>query len=97
MAQQIIAIKLVSGEELIGKVLSETDSTVTLGDVLGLMAQQTQTGMQIGLVPFMMSNPEGDLEFNTNAITTRTTPSAKLEQGYLERTSKIDLSSKLPG
>lgn len=97
MAQEIIAIKLISGEELIGKVLKEDDDAVTLGDVLGLLAQQTQTGMQIGLVPFMMSNPEGDLEFSRTAITTRTTPSAELEKGYMERTSKIDLTSKLPG
>ena len=97
MAQDIVAIKLVSSEELIGKVLSDDDDTITLGDVLGLIAQQTPTGMQVGLVPFMMSNPEGDLTFQKSAITTRTTPSAELEKGYLERTSKIDLTSKLPG
>jgi hypothetical protein len=97
MAQEIIAIKIISGEELLGKVKSEDDTTITLSDVLGLMAQQTATGVQIGLAPFMMSNPEGDLSVEKSAIVVRTTPSTDLERGYIERTSTIDLTSRLPG
>ena len=97
MANEIIAIKLISGEELLGKVQSENDTSIVLSDVLGLIAQQTPTGVQIGLGPFMMSNPEGDLGIEKNAIVVRTTPNADLEKGYMERTSKIDLTSKLPG
>ncbi len=97
MAREIVAIKIASGEELLGKVIEEDDTSITLSDVLGLIAQNTQQGMQIGLAPFMMSNPEGDLKIERHAIVTQTTPGADLEKGYLERTSKIDLSSRLPG
>jgi len=48
------AVKLVSGEELIGEVLHEEPGLeVTLKNVLAIMIQRTQSGdLSIGFIPF---------------------------------------------
>lgn len=50
----IKALKLVSGEELIGEVVHEEPGLeITLKNVLAIMIQRTQTGdLGIGFVPF---------------------------------------------
>ena len=47
------AIKLVSGEELIGEVIHEDESSISLRNPLAIMLQRTNTGdLNIGFIPF---------------------------------------------
>ena len=99
MAQEIVALKLSSSEEVLGKLVKENEEQVVLDTVLGLLAQPgPDGGVRIGLVPFMMSNPDADhVVFERYNIVCRTSPSKALLDGYLQQISSIDLTSKLPG
>lgn len=47
------AVKLISGEELVGEVIHEEDNTLVLKNVLAIMIQRAQDGnLGIGFVPF---------------------------------------------
>ena len=47
------AIKLISGEELIGEVLHEEESVLALKNVLAIVIRQAQDGnLTVGFVPF---------------------------------------------
>lgn len=47
------AVKLISGEELIGEVLWEDEEAIALRNVLAIMIQRTQTGdLNVGFIPF---------------------------------------------
>lgn len=87
--------KLISGEEIIGKVHSESETEVVLDDVLAVVAQPTQQGLQIGLMPYFTSNDQAQLTITKTAIVTSAAPNKELETGYIQRTSKIDLTSKI--
>jgi hypothetical protein len=50
----IKALKLISGEELIGEVVSQSDAMITLKNVLGISLQMGNDGRpMIGFLPFM--------------------------------------------
>lgn len=47
------AVKLISGEELLGEVMEETADTIALKDVLAILISRAQDGnLGIGFVPF---------------------------------------------
>lgn len=47
------AVKLISGEELVGEVIHEEDGTVTMKNPLAIVMSRTQTGdLNVGFVPF---------------------------------------------
>lgn len=47
------AVKLISGEELVGEVIHEDENCVTLKNVLAIMIQRDREGnLNIGFVPF---------------------------------------------
>ena len=47
------ALKLVSGEEIVGEVVAEDETTVTLKNPLAIMLSRAQTGdLNVGFVPF---------------------------------------------
>lgn len=97
MSKEIKAFKLISGEEVLGKVIGEGSDHVVLEDALALHAQPGPQGMQIGLIPFMMSNTTArEIQFERSAIVCSTEPSKELQDGYLQQTSSIDLTTKLP-
>lgn len=65
----IVTLKLFSGEEVIGKYISEDEKVVTLDKPLTLAMGQKGVGM----VPLLMTvNPDTKLRFNKQAITIMT-------------------------
>lgn len=124
----IIAVKLISGEELLGKVklassngagnLSAQDvftgrsqteyfnpasgfqipDSVTLEDVRVLHLQQGPDGqVGLGLVPWMLSNPDSAVTLNLKQVATAVyAPAPKIEQHYAAQTSNIALASTMP-
>jgi homospermidine synthase len=64
--ETVIAIKLISGEDIIGKLVSNrTDNEIITLDDARVIAP-TQNG--IGLMPVMMANPEAQISINRCAI-----------------------------
>lgn len=62
----IVTLKLISGEEVIGKFISEDSQAVTLDKPLTLAMSQKGVGM----VPLLMTvNPDNKLKINKQAIT----------------------------
>ena len=96
---EITVVKLVSGEEVIGKLEEKTDDYIVLGNARSLMMQQGPDGqVGLGMVPFMPSadNPatdaESDIKIYSQFIMAKpmAIPSP-LEEAYLRSTSKIAL------
>lgn len=97
MSKKTLAFKLISGEEIIAKVVSETDDVYVLQDALALYASPGPQGVQVNLIPFMMSNQDAvEHTLERRAVVMFTTPSQDLEKAYSEKTSGIDLTSRLP-
>lgn len=67
MAQEVIAVKTVSNEEVIAIVIEDNDDHYILSKARSLVMNQAQTGeVSLGLLPFMASanNPETESESN---------------------------------
>lgn len=89
--ETVIAIKLISGEDIIGKLVSNrTDNEIITLDDARVIAP-TQNG--IGLMPVMMANPEAQISINRCAIAVNEISIvSELEKAYLAQVSKLDLS-----
>lgn len=88
------AFKMVSGEEIVARVVSENDDSFLVSKPLVLMATPHESGqMQIGMIPWMMTAQEGDLELAKQSIAATTTPAKQFEDGYLQQTTNIALGA----
>ena len=52
------ALKLVSSEEVLGEVVSETKTSITLKNIVSVAVQQTEKGPALGFLPFMPYLPK---------------------------------------
>lgn len=96
MNQTVIMFKCLNGEEVIARLVDETDEEYTIEKARLLVAQRDQAKpgqMTIGLVPWYLGAPDGTVDVKKSAILSRLRiiPS-ELEKGYLHQTSTIDLS-----
>jgi len=91
MSEEVTALKLASGEEIISRVVTRSEETIVLDrpNMIGLHG--TKDGVAIQLMPWMASNQDGEITIFTNHIVGETKPDAELEKGYLSRTSSIAL------
>lgn len=82
----VISIKLSSGEELVGKLLEETHDTITLSKPL--MLSMTPKGM--GLAPYMFTvNPETKISFNQKNIITVVKTMETMAKQYIQSTTGL--------
>jgi hypothetical protein len=89
--EEVYTFKLTSGEELVGKVVSLTDSYVELSHPLSIAPNHQ--GM--GLMPSMFTaEPERNVRLNTSAVTMygETVDAVRLK--YIEATTGIATPSK---
>ena len=98
------SFKLLSGEEIVGDVTDEDNETYTLDKArqLGLVQipvpGHAEPQVVPQFVPWLLGNPEGrDLPLRKSCISSGPSelPDA-LEKLYLEQTSGLDLSTRLP-
>jgi di/tripeptidase len=94
MSQDILSFKLISGEEVIGYVVSDVSDVLTLCKVRFIqMVQTAPQTIGLNISPYMVSNIDGDIGFYRTAITTvPVTPSADVEKPYVEQTTTIALA-----
>lgn len=97
---KIVALRLVSGEEIIGVVESEDDTMYLLDKVRILIMQQAHDGgIGLGMLPYMPSanniadGTESAIEIYKKFIMSKPITVAKtLEDSYLKETSEIILN-----
>lgn len=82
----IVTIKLTSGEEVIGKYIKSDDVSITLDKPL--MLAMSQKG--IGMAPVLMTvNPETTLKFNKLAIIVQAHSDEEVAKQYIYQTTGI--------
>jgi hypothetical protein len=82
----VVTIKLVSGEEVLGKFIVDDGSTITLDKPL--MLAMNQKGM--GLVPLLVTvNPDTKLKFNKHGVTLMTHSDDEIAKQYTYQTTGI--------
>jgi len=82
----VVSIKLSSGEELVGKLVEEGPEVVTLAKPL--MLSMTQKGM--GLAPYMFTvNPESTIKFNDKNIITIVKTMDTMAKQYIQSTTGL--------
>ena len=84
-------LKLNSGEELITKVISVEENTITIGDPVSIAP--AQNGMQ--LIPSMFTaDPGSPVVLNTNSIAMYAETEDSVKMKYIEATTGIKVPDK---
>ncbi len=91
---QVISFKLLSGEEVMGRLVNEIDTTITLEKVRSVqMVQQGPQQMGMAIIPYSATVIDGEIPFRKSAMSTDTmTPSDETEKLYMQQTTSIDLA-----
>ena len=94
MSQEVIYFKAINDQEVIARLIDETDEhyTIEKARVLATQPGKNKGEITIGLVPWFMGDPDGTVDVSKAHIFARlTTPPKELERGYLQQTSGLDL------
>lgn len=73
--------KMINGEEIIGEVFNEIAATVELKNPAQIMLQRTETGMGVGIAPYM-PYATGNINLHKNAIAADCEPDQNLVNEY---------------
>jgi hypothetical protein len=88
---EVYTFKLTSGEEMVAKVVAQTDSTVELSHPLSVAPNHQ--GM--GLMPSMFTaEPDKNVQLNTNTVTMYGVTVDAIRSKYIEATTGIATPSK---
>jgi len=90
MANEIVLVKLITGEEIIATVDGSQDGLVVLTKVLKVVF----TGRELAITSFFASHPEHDglIPFQRDHILAIVAPPEHLMKAYKQQTSGLDLS-----
>lgn len=91
---KISVLKLSSGEEIIARE-NQTLSGATYSKPMMMQMLQTQQGMGVTMVPYIMSAPDATIEIDSSFIICKIDASKQVEDAYLQQTSGIDLSGRM--
>jgi hypothetical protein len=81
--------KLISGEEVVGKVVNETDSVVELDNAVALVYHQVAEGkMSVGFAPFM-PYAEGAVKLKQTSVAASAPPTDQIAQEHIRVFSGI--------
>lgn len=89
---------LATGQEIVGERADSLGQSevVRVAKPRMIAYQQTQDGIAVGPHPFVMVNPDGTYEFPNSAIALCNEVPENLAQLWLQSTTEIDLTSKMP-
>jgi hypothetical protein len=84
----IVTLKLTSGEEVIGKLVTQTESKYTVSKPMVLsMSQQG-----VGMIPYVITaEPDADISVNKSAVVLACETRKDAASSYLEQTTGISL------
>ena len=88
---EVVSIKLITGEEILGKLVSASNEAVTIAQPFSMIMQQNQQGQQeLGMIPYCIAASESDITFNVRNMTTFPAKvSRNFADGWISQTSKI--------
>jgi hypothetical protein len=91
----IVCIKLVTGEEIIGKYCDKGDTGIILDRPFIMIMQPNAQGVQeLGMMPYCISASESKIWFNIEHVAAGpATVSKNFEEGYLHHTSGISIAT----
>ena len=83
-----VSFKLSSGEEIVGRLESESDKSYTLNKPMVIIAQQ----QGLGLAPFMFSvSPDGKFKLQAQSVSCVAKTEIEIAKQYVSTTSGIQL------
>lgn len=92
MSQEVIALKLSSGEEVVARVEEREDDYLTLDRAMIVGVGPGQDGNPtVQMMPWLAANQDATVRVYNSHIVASFAPHAELEKGYLQQTSKIQL------
>ena len=80
----VICLKMTSGEELIGTLVDDQMSTITIKEVSAvvMMQGQEQGQFRMGLMPFLPYSEEEQFVISKHAVVTQFAPSMEMINNY---------------
>lgn len=89
-------IQLVTGQTVMGKVISESDTDFTFDQPLGIRLVEQNGGVGVGFVPYDPINPEGRVKFyKAHVVSEPLDVPNNMVKAYMEQTSRIQIVSAL--
>lgn len=86
---EVVTLKLMSGEEIVGKLVEETSTYYKLSKPLTLSMNQ----QGIGMIPFTFTgNPDKDYIIHTSAVITITNTVKDFADQYIKGTTGLELA-----
>lgn len=74
-------VKLVSGEEVLGEVISSDDNSVVLKNTVAIAIQPTEKGMQVGFLPWG-NYVEGNKTLALDKVIYKGMPNDEMKNNY---------------
>jgi len=92
----IVLLKLQNGEEIIGRVVLDTDDDLVLEKIRAMTIAPTQASqgqLTVGMMPWMIGLPDGKVRIPKTTImgTPQERLPKSLEDGYLQNTTGLQL------
>lgn len=83
---EVISLKLISGEEILAKLVEETDTEYKISKPLVLSVGQ----QGLGMIPFLFTvNPDKDLKISKSSVIVVTNTDKQFADQYLQGTTGI--------
>lgn len=94
---EYVTFKLITGEDILGKVVETSMTTYTINKPRVLVVTADQNGQQnAALLPYMQLTKSDDIEFNTSAIIAMAPMSDEVKPDYLRLVSGIHMATHMP-
>lgn len=92
MAQEVIALKLTSGEEIVARVEDRTDESLTLDKAMIVGIGPGQDGQPtVQMMPWLAANQDATVTVFNSHVVAAFGLHPDLERSYLQQTSRIQL------
>lgn len=86
---EVISMKLVTGEEVIGKMVEENSHGIKISKPMSL----SMSPQGVGLIPFLFTvNPEKEITINYGAIVVQAVTDKQFADQYIQSTTGIKLA-----
>lgn len=89
---KVVTLKLINGDEIIGREVGDSTDKITLTKVFVLRLHQSQDGaVGVGMMPWMISE-DGEITIHhRNILAGPFVPPHEMERGYLSQSSGLQM------
>ena len=94
---ELVTFKLITGEDILGKVIDSTLTQVTINKPRVLVVTTDSSGQQnAALMPYMQLTKVDDIEFNLSSIIAMAPMSEEVKPDYMRLVSGIHMATTMP-